>query len=493
MSTLLVIGLDGGTAGWIERWAAEGYLPNIARLLREGVSAHCGGAELVVEHGTWVSLLSGISRADFGYYYFRQLEPGSYRLKTVTAADFDAPPFWAWMRGKRALILDPHEGALIAGLDGLQVINWDAYTPQDPAGYPFAASDPQVGKAILRQFGAPLRSPDKHNASPAENALILTRLLQAVRRKGELARWLLAQQPYDLAFITFPQTHSAGHQFFAPGDDLQDAARQVYAAVDAEIGRMIALLPVDTSVALIAPIGIHDNYPNGGLADALLRALGYHVPPALGSAPAGLLPLARRLVPAALRAQISRRLHTREQREAIVSAQFAASADWTRTRAFAIPASYTSTIRVNLRGREPQGIVAPGAEYSALLEEMEADLRALIDPRSGAPVVERIQRAVDLFPGGPPELLPDLFVDWNTSHFIEEAAHPRVRLRQPRPEFFRRTDHSAPGFFALCGPVVRAAGRLPDIDVLSIAPTLLSLLGQAQPARMRAAPLDIFK
>src|SRR5207245_3965822 len=58
--------------------------------------------------------------------------------------------------------------------------------------------------------------------------------------------------------------------------------------------------------------------------------------------------------------------------------------DWTRTRAYAMG---IGQIYFNLRGRESQGIVSPGAEAAALAGELSKSLLAMTDPEAGAPIV----------------------------------------------------------------------------------------------------------
>ena len=69
-------------------------------------------------------------------------------------------------------------------------------------------------------------------------------------------------------------------------------------------------------------------------------------------------------------------------------------------------------IRVNLRGREPMGIVEPGADYEALLDRIEAEVRALVEPSTGQPVVADVLRTDRVFPGPRRDYLPDLIVVW---------------------------------------------------------------------------------
>src|SRR5262249_33893486 len=55
-----------------------------------------------------------------------------------------------------------------------------------------------------------------------------------------------------------------------------------------------------------------------------------------------------------------------------------------RRRAYAMPLNEESgAIRINLRGREPDGLVAPGDEYDALVSELREAFLELRDSESG--------------------------------------------------------------------------------------------------------------
>jgi predicted AlkP superfamily phosphohydrolase/phosphomutase len=228
-----------------------------------------------------------------------------------------------------------------------------------------------------------------------------------------------------------------------------------------------------------------DDYPTTGLTEDFFRRLGYEVAPEGGSVSLRPLDLVRRLVPERLRIAASRGL-SRERRERLLADGFRARTDWSRTRAFALPASYTSFVRVNLRGREPEGIVAPGREYDDLLSEIEADFHALVDVASGEPAIVSTIRTTEAFGCEPHASLPDLFVDWRPGSFLRRVRHPKTELTQDRPDFYRRSDHGSHGFFAMAGPGIPAQGELDaPLDVLALAPMFMRLLGLETPPSMK--------
>jgi predicted AlkP superfamily phosphohydrolase/phosphomutase len=355
-----------------------------------------------------------------------------------------------------------------------------------------------------RVFGPSVNIPEYNpQSSLAEDREIYRRLMERTRKRGELCRHLLAQDPYDLVVIGLHESHKASHRFWeyrtaaqARGSkrtdpDLRDAIRNIYVSTDRELGLVLQQLPADANIIFVSLYGMKDEYPTTGLMDSLLRQLGYQPPaaPIAASGPPGPLNLLRRAIPECVRVTISQRLPKRIQ-EQLLADRFRASTNWPKTTAFAITALFTSFIRVNLRGREPQGIVAAGAEYNAVLTRLEADLMQLVDPITSGKAVHRVARAVELFGGGPPDLLPDLFVEWTpTTHLRRKLIHPKAEITQGTPGYLRGNEHTHYGLFAAAGPAIKKRGELGDISILDLAPTFLTLLGQNVPPTLRGRVL----
>ena len=161
--------------------------------------------------------------------------------------------------------------------------------------------------------------------------------------------------------------------------------------------------------------------------------------------------------------------------EADLRAQFRNDTDWKRTRLFSIPSLYTGFFRVNLRGREPHGIVQPGGEYEALIAEFIRDLEALRDPELGTPMIEKIHIPYRHL-GRPPEHLPDVMAEWvDSSRFHRTVAHPKRSLHQSPIGYTRDTFHRFRGFALLPkGTLAESSAALP---VLHMAPTLRAMMG----------------
>ena len=486
---LVVVQCDAFDPELTRRWMDDGALPTLAALRRGGVEAPLAGPERVAELGMALSMYSGVSRARHGYYDYRQLRPGSYDLYPAIAADAAAAPFWSTLTDRAVVTIDAGETSPVPGLAGVQLANWTAHQSATRVVRPTALPASALADA-RRSFGpAPRINEFLLGSTPEEDRPVLASLLDRVRRKGALLRQF-ASRGGDVIVAGFFEGHTAGHRFWkyhrgrATDADLAGALRAVYAAIDREIGELLTAIP-NANVVVVSLFGMHDEYPSEGLMESFCRVLGYQEAPRRSSETGPSRPsrslssVAGRLLPASVRTAISRRLPIATQ-ERLIADAFRSSTDWSRTLAFSIPSLYTGHVRLNVRGREPGGIVEPGREYREVLDRIEADLRALEDPLTDQSPIGAVHRTADLFGEAVPTRLPDLFVEWAPSaHFRAAVVHPRGVLRQTPPAYFRDSFHKLAGFAIAAGPDIHARGAVRAVDVLDLAPTFLSLLDRS--------------
>ncbi|MEO6525185.1 MAG: alkaline phosphatase family protein [Gemmatimonadaceae bacterium] len=508
---VVLLGFDAADPELVERWAGEGKLPSVARLMARGAWARTSGEELLFEHGIWTSLFSGVSTARHGFHFFWQPVPGTYGLELKKGRDIGVAPFWAQLAGtgRTVFVMDPPDTEPVHGLDGLQVSEWATHSHYPPLT--LAVEPPAAVRELEREFGAREQLGETIGSTPQNDRILLQRLIARAARKGATIRALIGKASYDVIVAVFAEAHTGAHQVWeyrrdAKGDGprpehgMGDGLLRLYQAVDAEIGAIVDALPASANAFVVSSVGLLSQYPIEELTEDFCRKLGYQAAPAQAapsadSAAPRRSPLAmlRRLVPESARNLVSRFLPFQVQAR-LLSDKFAASTDWSRTTAYAPPGYYTGCIRVNLRGREPQGIVAPGAEYDALLARLEEDFGALVDEETGEPVIERTVRTRAVFGDSPHPALPDLVVFWRAhDRPLRRVAHPRAVLTQSPHAFHRGSHHITEGFVVAAGPAIRAAGRMPDVNPLSLAPTLLALLEAPIPATMTAAPLDSWR
>jgi predicted AlkP superfamily phosphohydrolase/phosphomutase len=123
--------------------------------------------------------------------------------------------------------------------------------------------------------------------------------------------------------------------------------------------------------------------------------------------------------------------------------------DWKRTRALALPTDQYGFGRINLAGRERDGVVAH-EKYADELDEIESGLRDLTNER-GEPLVERIVRPID-DPRAAARTLPDMLVHWSLGiHEVEVTTRP-VDVDVHRVAAHRTGQHTGNAFCVAWGP-----------------------------------------
>jgi predicted AlkP superfamily phosphohydrolase/phosphomutase len=163
--------------------------------------------------------------------------------------------------------------------------------------------------------------------------------------------------------------------------------------------------------------------------------------------------------------------------------------DWSRTRAYAMG---FGQLYLNLRGREGQGVVSPGAEARAVENDLAKRLRAMTDPTTGRPIVDAVHRAADIYTGPFAPGAADLQVGFADGYRVSwETAlgaappgviHPNMNRWSGDHSGF---DHSAvEGMLISSRPLAGGGARIIDI-----APTVLRYFGVPVPADIDGQPL----
>ena len=156
-----------------------------------------------------------------------------------------------------------------------------------------------------------------------------------------------------------------------------------------------------------------------------------------------------------------------------------ANVDWTQTRAYGLG---LNGLYINLRGRENNGIVEPGAAADSLMLEIRAKLLAVQDPRAKLPVITRVDLASEAYQGPYAREGPDLIVGYNRGY---RAGWQTILGAFPPEELEDNTnpwsgDHCmdytlVPGVLLSNRKIVAEAPALTDI-----APTILEEFGIAK-------------
>ena len=480
---VLVIGMDSAEPSLLDRWTRDGTMPNLAGLRAAGASAPLEELRGFGNDATWTSFYSGVGPGRHGRYFFRQPELGTYRLYQLMCQDAKRTPFWRNLidRGLKTAVVDVPYSPIVEGEDCVQLSDWmsHGYTHDAPVSWPAGL----IAEVTRRHGTKEFKSCDRHRHTEAEYRGFLETLLRRVQAKGDYCEELLASRNWDLFVTVFADSHCVGHQCWHlhdPGHDRHDPAmcdglggdpvRQVYAAIDRQIGRLLAEVDDRTLVLFLTGPGMGPLSSGNFLLDGILRRLEFG-PEASGRPVMDpLKALWRRFVPKQLRAK----LRIQADRVEDLSLQ----ADRAKRRAYTLPHNdIAGVVRFNLKGREPNGLVEPGADYDRLCAELTEDLLDLEDLDKGGKVVAEVVRTDGAQPGEHLVVLPDLFVIWRKPVAFFRVGSKKIGALQARYVGNRSGDHSHDSLLVARGPGIRPGAAAPMVRTVDVTASILAALG----------------
>jgi len=504
-SRVLTIGLELGDGQLIHQWARAGGLPVIAGLMERGRWSWLETSAERLHISAWPSIYTGATPGEHGVYFTFQPEPGLQGYRRFHPGLYGKPTFWRLLdqQGRRCIVFDPPYSHPEEGFGGHYVYDWGSWAHYlQPGSIP-----PDLLKRLNRSCGCyPLGlEANDLGFDRLDPADLAPRLVKSVAAKAEATCWLMQQQPaWQMLFTVFGETHVAGHYLWSdqlsgdPERDRNTPMFEVYASLDRAIGRVCEAAGNDITVMIVSGDRVGPNHAGWHLLPEILERLGHAAGPAREEAPQPAAPrrfdpvkALRDLLPKEFRKNLARKLPTR-LRDKLAQRVDTADIDWSRTRAYCLPTDLEGYIRVNLKGREPQGVVEPGAEYEALLDDLTVALGELRDPQTGGRLVAEVVRTDREFPGARRQYLPDLVVKWEAGRPIHTATSARVGTVSGSSPDTRPGTHRGPGFLLAAGPRLPPGQSEGNGHILDLAPTVLAMLGIDKPPHMPGRVLEEF-
>ena len=452
-----VIGLDCADPRLVfDRWLEE--LPNLRRLVSSGMWGRLRSTDPPITVPAWSCMLTGRDPGELGIYGFRNRSAHDYDSLTVAdSRAVRADRVWDHLgrAGKHVIVAGVPQTSPPVAVNGELVSCFlTRDTRRDPYTHP-----PELRAEIEGLVGA-YRS-DVRNFRSDDRDRILAEIYEMTEQHFAVCRHLLDTRPWDffvMVEIGLDRLHHAFWRFMdpehprhEPGHRYRDVIRSYYAYLDDEIGELLERFDDDTGVMVVSDHGARPMEGAICVNEWLVRE-GYLV---LRRPPDGPTPFSR------------------------------ADVDWSRTRAWG-EGGYYCRLCLNVRGREPQGVVDP-ADADRLLDELAERLEALGGP-DGRPIGTRAFRPEELWReqrGIPPDLVV-YFGDlgWRSNGSLGHGRHWTFD-NDTGPD---DANHDRDGILILAAPDVPAECRS-DLTIYDVAPTILGLAGLAPDAGMHGRGL----
>jgi predicted AlkP superfamily phosphohydrolase/phosphomutase len=518
---VMIIGLDGATLDLIRPWVEEGILPTFKKLMQTGAWGPLRSIMPPLTPAAWSSFITGVNPAKHGIFDFTFRRGQSYETSFVHSGHRLAPSLWqlAGNAGRRVIVYNvpvtyPPErvnGVLLSGM-------------MTPPGATDASYPPELQQELNDLIPGLVLS-DHSFFLPGREAGLVRELSAIHAQNFKAANYLMQRQPWDLFVMVFQHTDTVEHFLWKHmenhGADLPESIREVvanairdcYRDLDTKLGELIQEAGNDTYVMVISDHG-HGPMRYGFSVNTWLLEKGYiqlkrdpvtrfkYLLYRAGFTPALVFRILSRL---GVAQKIQGTGHSgRNSLKARVKRIFISikDFDWSRTRAYSL-GSY-GPVFVNLKGREPNGIVEPGKEYDAVVDQLISGLKTVQEPVSGSPLFSEFHRRDEIYSGPFIDHAPDLFFlprnpeyyvagwdEFDENRWLSQLGdntgklHSMVQMRVP----YTGT-HRMDGILFFSGPGIQSGTEISGASIMDIAPTALSLLGVPVPVEMDGRVLE---
>ena len=489
----LLVGVDAGCARVLDPLFDDGELPNLRRLLAEGVGGPLRSQIPPWTPSAWPSLYTGTNPGKHGVFDF--LSFSGYDWQVVDATNLRERPIWETLSaaGHSSVVVNVPVTHPPGSFDGALIPGYTA--PEDPTCHPEGLLEDV--RETIGDYRVYLPEDGRTAGTVPVDAYC-----ELVRMRGRAFRYLADEYDPDFGFVQFQVTDTVFHK--RPGD--AEAVREIYRAVDEEVGAILdARDPANVFVASDHGMGEYDAYefrvneflrregyvetrrggsgmPNWAtIRDSSLKAGGGGErldPGPLArsmeyAARAGLttqrvLPLVESL---GLTDLLSRLLPRSVADAGEEQVDFPASRAYMRSRS-------ELGVRINLEGREPDGTV-PEGEYETVRSELIDLLRSVRTPE-GDPLFEDVAPREEYFDGPMTGDAVDVVTVPNDFEHLLSARLAAEPFGQPSEPW----NHKRDGILIAAGEDVDAAAPAEDAGLLDVAPTVLATFGVPADERM---------
>lgn len=475
----MIIGLDSGSWEMLEPYIEAGYMPNLQRMREQGCCGVLQSTEPPMTPPAWTTLMTGVLPGKHGILAFEEYDPATNEFRYTGSRSIRVETMWHTLSrlGYRVASLNLPMTYPPMEVNGVMVSGFGC------PGMDYDITYPRELQEKIRQ-----RIPDFDNAlqwkgnDPTEEktfAEAVERSRRSFAISGNLVDLVSEEYPWDVMLVQIHQFDVMLHllwrvltrEGWEKYPEKKEPLGQLMGDMDKLFGKLEAYAGGENDLTLLVSDHGHGSLDMKFKPNNLLRDWGY---------------LKRRGSLHHLQMNLQKRVG-----KLLNQKHFFAKGprnlaerlylDWSQTKAVAVMTGQDAFVYLNVRGRQPGGIVESGAEYEALIAELKERFGQLCDPQEGRPVFKRIVTSQELYGVQDPlhSGYPDLIL------VCENGVYP-IRSIQGRQAFKYARDgnlggcHRPEGMFILRGKPFKAGVRM-EAHIVDILPTLYTAMGLGVP------------
>jgi predicted AlkP superfamily phosphohydrolase/phosphomutase len=483
---VLMIGFDSAEFSLIKKFSNQGDLPNFSKLLKTGSKITLDSTAEWLAGSPWPSFYTGLPPGMHGIYHSSQWHPELMKRIKVTPNWIDPKPFWRDLskRGLEIVAIDIPMVFSIDPLKGVEITSWGSHDRViSPSSYPY-----DLIHELDNTIG-PIPSLEEWGPSNIDSLVKQKEnMIYAINQVKKIALRFLKDINWNFFIVVFGATHSAGHKFFDSTSvwgkntdkKTSNLLLQVYKESDKALGAFLDEIDDSILLMVFSLHGMEKNTSKNPLLTPMLNdILGKEHSQKRKYRLIEHIPLRWKYwVTRKLPISLSSKLDSYNEINKIKN--------WKEVKAFSIDADHQGYIRINLEGREKEGIIEEDIEYKKIINEISSGLYSYTENNTNKIVVKSLGIRNEKFDGKKSFLIPDIIVKWSDTpnsriEYIKSKKYGKIKWKTYRHSPDGRSgNHNNNGFMIIKGEFKLVEKN--HYSILQIAPTIYSIFNLDTPS-----------
>jgi len=452
---VFIIGLDCAAPELVfDQWRDD--LPTFARLADNGLWGELESSLPCITVPAWSSMTASKDPGTLGFYGFRNRADYTYDNMTIaTSSAVKDKRLWELLgeAGKEVILIGVPQTYPVKPVNGHLISSF--LTPSIDSNFTFPAS---LKEEVLKI--APDYDLDVRQFRTDDKEWLLEQIQAMTEKRVKVIHHLLDTKDWDFFMWVEMGVDRIHHGFWSymdpthpkhvPGNKFQNAIKDYYVYLDAEVAKMLDKVPDDTIVLVCSDHGAKKM--DGGICiNEWLWREGYLT--LLDPPPEGTLTPFEKV-----------------------------EVDWSQTKAWG-SGGYYGRLFLNVEGREPEGVIKRDG-YEAMRDEIIERLTALTDP-DGKDIGTTIYKPQEIYKHVR-NVAPDLIIYFGNLYWrsVGSFGHggPYTFENDTGPD---DCNHAENGMFILYDPKSGQSREVKGAQLMDVAPTVLTLMGVDVPPDMQ--------
>ncbi len=465
MTKVLVLGIDGAPPQFVfGKWLDE--LPNLKKLVETGAYGRIKSTIPPTTCMAWTAIFSGKDASDFGIYRYNKRDGFSYSHKElINSHDVKTEMIWDLLtkEGKRSYVIGvPVTYPIRKPINGNMVTGFMTPEFNEQSVYPSEFKEEiksLLGGDYMFDLNTGLAS-----YKNMEKEELLKRTSEMTKQQFQVLKHLIKRNDWDFATLVLIGSDRLEHTMWAHFDEtargyekdspFKDALKEHFIQIDQELGEVLELIDEDTIVIVSSDHGMDKMNFRLNFNDWLIKE-GYLV----------------------LKESLDKPVKFNPE-----------LVDWSKTKAYST-GFYQSMIHLNIKGREPEGIVEE-ENYNQIVTELKQKLLE-IKGDQGQEMDNKVYLAREIFSGEYAKYAPDIIfyadnLKAGTSSEIGYGSLYAERTLVGKDH----AGHASLGIFVISGAGIPRTGNLGTVSIYDVMPTMLSKLGVMLPEGLRGKEIS---